>query len=190
MSRLAVCPAPSLPVAKGWGGGRAGGVRPPVSLAQFSEDLSKSVAMEPTTPTPPGRGLELGVSVLSSPPTPPSIPALQPRSCIALWRPSSETGQARRWQGAAHGEVAQSSGSYPATGSCSQRQKRGDRDLQSDSRSSLTTEALTSGHVYLPTSRQPPRWVSGYSMVVRGRLLGKILHPFGGLLLPLPSAPS
>lgn len=23
-----------------------------------------------------------------------------------------------------------------------------------------------------------------------GRLLGKILHPFGGLLLPLPSAPS
>ena len=31
VSRLAVCPAPSLslPVAKGWGGGRAGGVRPP-----------------------------------------------------------------------------------------------------------------------------------------------------------------
>ena len=80
MSCLAVCPAPShlVPVAKGWGGGRAGGVRPPpVSLAQFPEDLRKCCHGDGTHPTPfQDQGLGLGVSgsLLSPLPTPTPVP--------------------------------------------------------------------------------------------------------------------
>lgn len=67
----------SLPVAEGWGGGRAGGVRPPVSLAQFPEELSKCCHGDGTHPTPSqAEGLELGVSgSLLSPHPRPSHPS-------------------------------------------------------------------------------------------------------------------
>ncbi|CAI9168026.1 unnamed protein product [Rangifer tarandus platyrhynchus] len=63
------------------------------------------------TPPPPRPRVSSSSSespVLSSPPTP--ALALQPRSCIAPWRPSSELSQGRKRQGAARGEIAEGSG--------------------------------------------------------------------------------
>ena len=150
--------------------------------------------METARTPPPSRTRVSGLvsPVLSSPPCPPPPPslALQPRSCIAPWRPSSELSQVRKCKGLPTAKSLRASGAYPATRSCSQQQGRGGRDPSPAPLSSLTTEALPGGRICLPTSHQPrPRWVSGYPMVVRGEL-GKIRHPFLGTLLPLPSAPS
>lgn len=111
--------------------------------------------METARTPPPSRTRVSGLvsPVLSSPPAPlpPSL-ALQPRSCIAPWRPSSELSQVRKCKGLPTAKSLRASGTYPATRSCSQQQGRGGHDPSPAPLSSLTTEALPGARICLPTS--------------------------------------
>lgn len=105
MSRLAVCPAPShlVPVAKGWGGGRARGVRPPGLARLVPRGLEEVLPWRRHAPHPlPGPGSRapcLWFSPLPTTPAPAPSLALQPRSCIAPWRPSSALSQVPKCRG-------------------------------------------------------------------------------------------
>ena len=138
----------------------------------------------------PGRGSRAWSLRLSPLPPPPPIPslALQPRSCIAPWRPSSELSHGRKWQGAAHGEIAESSGQLPCRWILLPAAGARGQGPQSGSLSSLTQRP--SERTRLSPRLAPALAQVGLGLLDDGRLLGKILHPFGGLLLPLPSAPT
>lgn len=185
MSCLAVCPAPShlVPVAKGWGGGRAGGVRPPPPRLARSVPggLEEVLPWRRHAPHPlTGPGSQAWCLRFSPPAPPPPSLALQPRSCIAPWRPSSELSQVRKCKGLPTAKSLRASGTYPATRSCSQQQRRGGRDPSPAPLSSLTTEALPGGRICLPTSHHGSEGRTGEDSPPLPR----------PSLLPLPSAPS
>lgn len=172
MSRLAVCPAPShfVPVAKGWGGGRAGGVRPPGLARLVPGGLEEVLPWRRHAPHPlPGPGSR-APCLWFSPHTPHPRPVLRSPTEI-LHRPLAAqlgTKPGSEMQGLPAAKSPKARWTYPATGSCSQLQGRARGDPSPAPLSSLTTEASPGGRTCLLTSHQPqPRWVSGYRMIVR-----------------------
>lgn len=160
-SPLAVCPAPShlVPVRAGAGAAREG-LSPRALLAGFPEDLRKCCHGDGTHPTPSqaqGLGLLVSGSLLSPPPRPPSL-ALQPRSCIAPWRPSSALSQASKCKGLSAAKSPKARGTYPATRPCSSPSGAG-AVTPARLSSLLTAEASPSGRTCLsPGGFQVTRW--------------------------------